>query len=978
MRIHTGSCSNAACALVVLSIHAKASTDEVVTDPERRQIEEIVITAERKESTVSDTSISITAFTGQMLEDFGIRSQEDLQRFIPATVIQPYDIAIRGVGRPYRALGADPGVATYLNGVYSEDFGIASTENQLYDVQRVEVLRGPQGTLYGRNAIGGAINFIDNPPTNQFEGEAQVIVGSHDLRTEHGILSGPLIDNVLSARLVGTKQTRDGNLDDKSGNQNPNSIGDENYALSLRWTPTDNFEFNTRANTRNSLRRMGGADAGGIVTLTEDAGVPDPVTGNPRNTSTFAFGYRRVDDTVCPTLTTGRSDEIVDNVRVPGCRITTATAGYQNQPGSTIVYTFTDPVTGQPVEAQRVTPGIDFSIGNNAAFGTNTSRQRMLGLGNLSGPDVSTDTSGHQRESFDQQSNSTDMTWTVSDQLSIKYIFGYTDYFYDRTTDVDLTSNTDAFTLYSGDSQFYVSQEAEYVSHELQFFADPTDKLSTTSGLFYYTASLTQRGDFYDSNGNGIYAQDFDYSVAAPYDLLAFLPKVGLFTAKQAGLALRARVPSGLPFPTDPFGCVQVPFNGDPFEYCFGQWSGDTGGTRVPHGPVTAATSLEYQTHSEREAFAAYTQGVYSFNEQFALTLGVRWSRDQLDAEENLFDYSESSRAISGDLPADFLTQMNIAIGALAPDGTVLDYNQLRTDGVPVSESLWRQMHRKDDAVTWRLNLDWTPDDKDLIYVSATSGTRSGGFALVYFSYDARSRPEDLTAYEVGYKGELLDGTMQIHSAIYYYDYKHVQVFAANVNALGDYSQGAFSVPTGEVYGFESDITWLPTQRLTLGATLSALHSEYTNNFYVIDVNNAQRPQSLFDPANTPFNLKGNPMLAVPERNVAAYVEYAYPLGALGTLTFLADYSWIDKVSFSAFTLRTDEAPAYSRTDLRATWLSAQQNWTVAAYVDNVFDDIGIRQIESNAEGANFRRDGTLTDPRAYGIEVTYKLGAFR
>ena len=76
----------------------------------------------------------------------------------------------------------------------------------------------------------------------------------------------------------------------------------------------------------------------------------------------------------------------------------------------------------------------------------------MLGLGHLTGPDVSTDTSGHQDEYFDHQANSTDMRWTVNDTLSIKYIFGYTDYFYDRTTDTDLTSNTDAYTLYSGDS----------------------------------------------------------------------------------------------------------------------------------------------------------------------------------------------------------------------------------------------------------------------------------------------------------------------------------------------------------------------------------------------------------------------------------------------------------------------------------------------------------------------------------------------
>jgi len=946
-------------------------------EPPPRQIEEIVITAERKESTVSDTAISITAFTGQMLQDFGIRNQEDLQKYIPATVIEPYSVSIRGIGTNYGALGGDPGIATYSNGVYSEYFGIASTENGLFDVQRIEVLRGPQGTLYGRNAIGGAINFIDKAPTNEFEGEAHVVAGNYDLREEDGVLSGPLIDDVLSARLTGTKRTHDGYIDDKSGNQNPDNYGDENYALSLRWTPTDNFELNTRGNERSARRRIGTAQ--GIVTLTEDAGTPDPVTGNPRNTSTFTFAYRPVDDTVCPTLTSGRTDELVGQTRVAGCRITTATAGYQNQPGSTMVYTFTDPVTGQPVTAQRVTPGVDFSTtGNNAAFGTDPSRQHMLGLGSLKGPDVSTDTSGHQDEYFDHQANSTDIRWTVNDQFSIKYIFGYADFFYDWTTDNDLTSNTDANTIYSGDVQFYLSQATDYVSHELQFFNDFTDKLSTTSGLFYYRANTTQRGDFYDSNGNGIYTQNFDYSAAAPYDFIGFFPKVGLFTAKQSGLARRHGVPSGLPPITDA-GCSQVPWNGDPFEYCFGAWEGDTG-DRIPHGPKTPGTSTEYQTRTEREAFAAYSQSVYSFNEHFALTLGARWARDQLDGEENASDYSEGGggQALGGNMDAAALTAMNIAIGALAPDGTVLDYNQLRTNGVPKSESYWRQMRRKDDAVTGRINLDWTPNDQDLVYLSVTSGYRSGGFALGFFSYDARTKPENITSYELGYKGEVLDGTMQINSALYYYDYKNVQTFAASPVPFGGFSQGAFSVPSAEVDGLDMDMLWLFNQRITLGATFSYTHSEYTSNFYIIDVNNAQRPQSLFDPETTPVNIKGNSMLHVPEMKADTYAEYAYPLGNEGSVTFLADYSWIDKVYFSEFVTSSDKAPAYSRVDLRATWKSAAQNWTIAAFVDNLFDDIGIRSINADGEGANFRRDGTLTEPRTYGLDVRYQFGAFK
>src|SRR5262249_23689366 len=78
--------------VVVSAIATPAASAEEAAASDRRQIEEVVVTAERKESTVSDTSISITAFTGAMLEDFGIRNQEDLQKFIPAAVIEPYDM----------------------------------------------------------------------------------------------------------------------------------------------------------------------------------------------------------------------------------------------------------------------------------------------------------------------------------------------------------------------------------------------------------------------------------------------------------------------------------------------------------------------------------------------------------------------------------------------------------------------------------------------------------------------------------------------------------------------------------------------------------------------------------------------------------------------------------------------------------------------------------------------------------------------
>ena len=113
-----------------------------------RRIEEVVVTAEKVEATVSDTSISITAFGSDMLEDMGIQDANEFVNYIPATTRDAYDIRIRGVGRNFRSLGGDPGVGTFYNGIYSEDALIALTENGLFDIERIEVLRGPQGTLY--------------------------------------------------------------------------------------------------------------------------------------------------------------------------------------------------------------------------------------------------------------------------------------------------------------------------------------------------------------------------------------------------------------------------------------------------------------------------------------------------------------------------------------------------------------------------------------------------------------------------------------------------------------------------------------------------------------------------------------------------------------------------------------------------------------------------------------------------------------
>ena len=198
-----------------------------------RKIEEVIVTAERREASIQDTSMSITAFTTEFMDDFGIRNQEDLQNFVPATTIQPYDATIRGVGRNFRALGGDPGVATYMNGVYSEDL-LTATAQTFWDVDRVEVLRGPQGTLYGRNAVGGAINMIWKKPTQEVDWAIKTIMGNTGQTESYGMLNGPFTET-LSGRMNFALRNRDGVIKEIGDGRDLDGLGVKNFNGQIQW-----------------------------------------------------------------------------------------------------------------------------------------------------------------------------------------------------------------------------------------------------------------------------------------------------------------------------------------------------------------------------------------------------------------------------------------------------------------------------------------------------------------------------------------------------------------------------------------------------------------------------------------------------------------------------------------------------------------------------------------------------------------------
>ena len=159
-------------------------------------IEEIIVTAQKREQSLQDVPISVTAFSGDMVDDFGFEDTRDIFYQTPNVSISQYSyyggITIRGNPTLNNSLAGEGNVALYFDEVYRPTAFYGG--NEMLDVERVEVLRGPQGTLFGRNSTSGLVHFISRKPTEELEGYANLELGSYDTRILEAAISGPLSD----------------------------------------------------------------------------------------------------------------------------------------------------------------------------------------------------------------------------------------------------------------------------------------------------------------------------------------------------------------------------------------------------------------------------------------------------------------------------------------------------------------------------------------------------------------------------------------------------------------------------------------------------------------------------------------------------------------------------------------------------------------------------------------------------------------
>ena len=274
-------------ALLMLAIaSAGASAEESGADaitraPERLEV--IVVTATRREENSQRVPIAITALANEVLNREQVTDLSRLQYVAPTLVIWPViansltaTISMRGMVEPDLLPTNDPAVGTYLDGVYIARMTGANLE--LVDMQRVEVLRGPQGTLFGRNTIGGAINLVPNRPTREFEGEVTVGAGNYDFADLDGFVNFP-VDSLDGALRVAGKHEEHSGYGRAILLDRDLSDEDVDYLRAqLEFAPSDDWNLNLSADLTSV---QSGSQLMTLVAAFDDANRIPELSGNP-------------------------------------------------------------------------------------------------------------------------------------------------------------------------------------------------------------------------------------------------------------------------------------------------------------------------------------------------------------------------------------------------------------------------------------------------------------------------------------------------------------------------------------------------------------------------------------------------------------------------------------------------------------------------------------------------------------------------
>lgn len=240
------SCSVAFAAFACAPVLAQTEPPAPSKAADAVQPGEIVVTGLRRSATAQDTAAAISVLNADQLDKTGVQGTATLQFQTPGLLVSQdlglqTQVYIRGIGSNLQGIATANSVSTYLDGVYLPN--TTQTNQSFNDIERIEVLKGPQATLYGRNATGGAINIVTQEPSRQMEGKADISYGNYNDVNLRGSISGPVVEDVLLARFSAQYENRDGYYRNLYTGHNIANLRIAGFRAALKFIPASNFDI---------------------------------------------------------------------------------------------------------------------------------------------------------------------------------------------------------------------------------------------------------------------------------------------------------------------------------------------------------------------------------------------------------------------------------------------------------------------------------------------------------------------------------------------------------------------------------------------------------------------------------------------------------------------------------------------------------------------------------------------------------------
>jgi iron complex outermembrane receptor protein len=971
---------------------AAAAGPQQATPPaeDRLSRDVVVVTAQKREESVQDIAIAVTAITSDLRDEIGLNSVQDYTNFAPGLTYSTSNdrLGMRGVTRTSNNFGIRSGISNYVDGVYFSS-AIPAGRAPLF-VDRVEVVRGPQGTLYGRDSIGGALNLISKRPTEEFEGQFNMSAGNYEQRTVEGTMAGPITD-WLRYRVGGSRIYQgEGYLENRATGETEYGNNDEYYLeAQLEGQIGDRFDWWTRYG-RLAWHREGAPGA------RVSAGSQQPYTNIFYN-STADLG---------PNGFAG----LLDPNRV--------------QVGSQ---------TTNPTITDRYAFNADFKA---FAHLQPTQEIALEGIYHF-------------------------------DNFDLKYLGGYVYYNYDLQQDQD-NSPVKSFTNYRNrgvisERQSDYTENRGWFSNEINFLSTWEGPLQMVAGLYQYQENYTQT--VFTSTMGDPGGPIWDVGATQ-----AWLTNAGPFVPA---------VPRPANLPILPNMTGQTSASGSPW----------------------ANSSLAFHTNNQavNNAYGAFVQGDYAFNDQWKLTAGVRYSKDVMEGREyarfishyNLEDTLETgfiqaysllpayaglraslgpgaaaiiNAATNAGVPARIdatstlggpdpstvtaanpcgfagkgIVNLNVTAANSTAAGCAADKSRYGIYYDPLTGNRYRDLAATWNEVTGVLGLDWTPDTDTLIYGKYNRGYKPGGLGAADVFGTLLATPytdkELMNAYELGLKRDWRDWNLTTNIVAFLYDYEGYQVPNTivppdNGGAVRPQPYTAYvNLPKVETTGIEFETMWYPTDNLRfffnygytnpeIGDSPSLVHSldpfaldPAAQPLGAAAATPATCPAPPFSPAGSApttcrgvqgQNLKGNLLPFSPKNKIALNGTYTWRLEGGSEFDASLSYFWQDISYTSIFNRSYTKTPSWDQTDARLSWTNSDGNITLIGYVKNLFDDIaydsrtaGLREGGNNqvaptlcnstagttntggtrAAQSCYTTAETLRPPRTYGAELQFKF----